>query len=175
MDSQWYVVKVLPGKERKLAEQFHKEISLGNIKNISRFVCPLEKELVQLKNKKVTREKVLYSGYLYFESERKLENDELKIIANIPNIMSMGGDKTPVLLRDTDIKRILKDDTLDEHIQNKIKKYSVGDKVIVTDGPFKDFNAVISEIQGEKVVIEVKIFGRNTVVNLTLLQIEKEK
>ena len=175
MDSQWYVVKVLPGKERKLAEQFNKEISLGNIKNISRFVCPLEKELVQLKNKKVTREKVLYSGYLYFESERKLENDELKIIANIPNIMSMGGDKTPVLLRDTDIKRILKDDTLDEHIQNKIKKYSVGDKVIVTDGPFKDFNAVISEIQGEKVVIEVKIFGRNTVVNLTLLQIEKEK
>ena len=175
MDSQWYVVKVLPGKERKLAEHYNKEISLGKIKNISRFVCPLEKELVQLKNKKVTREKVLYSGYLYFESDRKLDNDELKVIANIPDIMSMGGDKTPVLLRENDIKRILKDDTLDEHIQNKIKKYSVGDSVIVTDGPFKDFNAVISEIQGEKVVLEVKIFGRNTIVNLTLLQIEKEK
>lgn len=175
MDSQWYVVKVLPGKERKLAEQFNKDISLGNIKNIARFVCPLEKELVQLKNKKVTREKVLYSGYLYFESTKKLEIDELKVIANIPNIMSMGGDKTPILLKESDIKRILKDDSLEEHIQNKFNKYNVGDKVIVTDGPFKGFNAVISEINGEKVVIEVKIFGRNTIVNLTLLQIEKEK
>lgn len=174
MNSQWYVVKVLPGKERKLTEKFNKEISLGKIKNIERFVCPLEKEFVQLKNKKVIREKVLYSGYLYFESNRRLESDELKFIATFPDIMSMGGDKTPVLLKESDIRRILKDDTLDDHIQSKIKKYSVGDRVIVTDGPFKDFNAVISEINGEKVILEVKIFGRTTIVNLTLLQIQKE-
>lgn len=174
MDSQWYVVKVLPGKERKLTEQFNKEISLGKIKNIQRFVCPLEKETVQLKNKRVVREKVLYSGYLYFESTKQLEKDELKVLAGIQEFMSMGGDKTPVLLKESDIKRILKDETLEEHIQGKHKKYSVGDNVLIIDGPFKTFNAIISEIIGEKVNLEVKIFGRNTMVNLTLQQIEKE-
>ena len=49
MNTQWYVVKVLPGKERKITEHFNKEISLGKIKNIERFICPLEKEYIQLK------------------------------------------------------------------------------------------------------------------------------
>jgi transcriptional antiterminator NusG len=173
MDTYWYVVKVLPGKERKLAEQFNKEISLGNIKNIQRFICPLEKETVILRKKKVTREKVLYSGYLYFESTKKLENDDLKVIASIQNIMAMGGDRTPVLLNSSDIKRILKDDTLEEHIESKRLIYKIGTNVKVTDGPFNGFNGIVSEVNGEKVTIEVKIFGRNSNVELTLSQIEK--
>jgi transcriptional antiterminator NusG len=173
MDTYWYVVKVLPGKERKLAEQFNKEISLGNIKNIQRFICPLEKETVILRKKKVTREKVLYSGYLYFEATKKLENDDLKVIASIQNIMAMGGDRTPVLLNSSDIKRILKDDTLEEHIESKRLIYKIGTNVKVTDGPFNGFNGIVSEVNGEKVTIEVKIFGRNSNVELTLSQIEK--
>ena len=43
MESYWYVVKVLPGKERKLCEQFNKDIEHSRIKNITRFVCPLER------------------------------------------------------------------------------------------------------------------------------------
>ena len=41
------------------------------------------------------------------------------------------------------------------------------------DGPFKSFNGVISEIKDERVMVEVKIFGRNNKVELTLSQIEK--
>ena len=85
MNTAWYVVKVLPGKERSLTEQFNKDIGLGRINKIVRFVCPTEKEFVVVKNKKVIREKVLYSGYLYFESLKQLENDDLKIISLIPN------------------------------------------------------------------------------------------
>ena len=48
MSTAWYVVKVLPGKERSLNEQFNKDIGLGRIININRFVCPTEKELVVL-------------------------------------------------------------------------------------------------------------------------------
>jgi transcription antitermination factor NusG len=50
METNWYVVKVLPGKERSLTEQFNKDISLGRIKNIARFVCPTEKEFVAVKD-----------------------------------------------------------------------------------------------------------------------------
>ena len=51
MESSWYVVKVLPGKERSLNEQFNKDIGLGRISNIIRFVCP-KKNWLFLKIKK---------------------------------------------------------------------------------------------------------------------------
>jgi len=173
MESNWYVVKVLPGKERTLNEDFNKQISLGKLKNITRFVCPTEKEFVVVKKKKVLREKVLYSGYLYFEAPKKLYEDELKSIALIPNIMGMMGNRIPVLLSKTDVRRIIVDDRLDEHIESKKLYISVGDRVSVIEGPFTSFEGIISEMNGDKVDVEVKIFGRNTLVSLTSNQIEK--
>jgi transcriptional antiterminator NusG len=173
MNTAWYVVKVLPGKERSLTEQFNKDIGLCRINKIVRFVCPTEKEFVVVKNKKVIREKVLYSGYLYFESLKQLENDDLKIISLIPNIMGMMGDRMPMLLKETDVRRILKDDTLEEHIESKKLKFDTGEPIIVCDGPFKEFSGIIKEVKGDRVDVEIKIFGRNTAVSLTLEQIQK--
>jgi transcriptional antiterminator NusG len=173
METKWYLVKVLPGKERSLAEEFNKYISLGKMKSITRFVCPTEKNVVVVRNKKAIREKVLYSGYLYFETPKKLNEDELKTISLLPNIMGMGGNRAPVELRDSDIKRILVDDVLEQHVDSKRLKYMIGEQVMVVEGPFNTFEGVISEIKGEKVDVEIKIFGRNTAVELTLNQISK--
>jgi len=173
METKWYLVKVLPGKERSLAEEFNKYISLGKMDSITRFVCPTEKNVVVVRNKKAIREKVLYSGYLYFETPKKLNEDELKTISLLPNIMGMGGNRVPIELRDSDIKRILVDKVLEQHVDSKKLKYSIGDQITVTEGPFSSFEGIISEINGEKVSIEVKIFGRNTAVELTLNQISK--
>jgi transcriptional antiterminator NusG len=136
-------------------------------------VCPTEKNSVIVKNKKVLREKVIYSGYLYFESEDSLNENDLKEISMIPNIMSMMGFKIPLLMSPTDVNKILKDELLEEHIDAKKLKYITGEKVMVNEGPFKTFEGVITEIFGEKVNVEIKIFGRNTPVSLTLAQIEK--
>ena len=173
MEQCWYVVKVLPGKERTLSEQFNKEIGLGKIKNINRFICPTEKEFVALKNKKVLREKVLYSGYLYFEAVKNLEEDQLKEISLIPNIMGMMGDRMPVKLRESDIRRIIKDELLEQHIDSKKVKFISGEIVKVIEGPFTSFEGTIKELKGDKIDVEIKIFGRNTPVTLTLEQIEK--
>jgi transcriptional antiterminator NusG len=173
MSTSWYVVKVLPCKERQLTEQYNKEISLGSIKNILRFVCPLEKNLVVVKNKKVIREKVLYSGYLYFETKQKLNDDDLKVIAHQQSIMGLLGDKTPVLLRESDVARILKDEVLDEHIQSKKITLNSGDVVSISDGAFNGFNGVISSVKGDKVDVEVKIFGRGTIVTVGIEHVEK--
>ena len=173
METNWYVVKVIPGKERSLTEQFNKEISMGRIDNINRFICPTEKEFVVVRKKKVLREKVIYSGYLYFESTKKLAEEDLKVISAIPNIMGMMGDRMPLLLNNTDVRRILKDDTLDEHIESKKLKFTMGENIIVKDGPFNNFNGTIKEMNGDKVNVEIKIFGRNTAVSLSLDQIQK--
>lgn len=173
MEKFWYVVKVMPGKERSLNEEFNKQISLGRIETVDRFICPTEKEFITVKNKKILRDKVIYSGYLYFEAKNKLNEDELKDIASLPNIMGMMGNKTPLRMSISDIQRILKDELLDTHLESKKLKYVVGEIINICDGPFKSFSGSISELKDEKVFVEVKIFGRNNKVELTLSQIEK--
>lgn len=173
MQNNWYLVKVLPGKERQLTEQYNKEISLGKISNILRFVCPLEKNLVVVKNKKVTREKVLYSGYLYFETAQRLTDDELKTIASQQSIMGILGDRVPVLLRESDVMRILKDEMLEDHLHSMNSNFTTGDNVKITEGPFVDFNGVVSANRGDKIEVEVKIFGRGTIVTVSPLHIER--
>jgi len=173
MNTFWYVVKVTPGKERSLNEEFNKLISLGKIEFINRFICPTEKEFIIIKKKKVLREKVIYGGYLYFESKNRLNEDELKNVSMMPNIMGLMGDKKPLLMSPTDISRILKDESLTEHIESKKVKYIVGENVMVSDGPFKDFYGIIEEVKNEKVYVKIKIFGRDNKVELTLSQVEK--
>ena len=59
------------------------------------------------------------------------------------------------------------------------KKYSIdlraGDGVRVIDGPFKDYDAKVSEVDTErgKIKVLIPIFGRDTVVELDSLQIQK--
>lgn len=171
METSWYLVKVLPGKERQLCEHFNKEILLENIKNVSRFVCPTEKHLITVKNKKILREKVIYSGYLYFETKEKLDVSDLKVLASQEFIMGLMGDKTPILLRESDVNRILMDEILDEHNQSKILKYEPGVPVTVNDGPFNGFSGNISAVKGDKIEVEIKIFGRSTNVLLSFNQV----
>lgn len=173
METNWYVVKVMPGKERTLNEEFNKRISMGKMDNITRFVCPTEKEFVVVKKKKVLREKVLYGGYLYFESPKLLSDSELKVIAATQNIMGIMGNKTPLLLTKSDVRKIMVDDRLNEHIESKKLYMTIGERVVINEGAFNSFEGIISDIKGEKVDVEVKIFGRNTVVSLTMNQIEK--
>jgi transcriptional antiterminator NusG len=173
MNTNWYLVKVLPGKERQLTEEFNRQIENGDIKSVKRFVCPTEKHMVVVRNKKMMREKVLYSGYLYFETPKPLNEDELKTISLFQNVMGMGGNRIPIELRESDIKRIIKDDVLEQREDSKRLKYVIGEHVTVVDGPFATFEGTIAEIKGEKIDVEIKIFGRNTAVELTMNQIEK--
>jgi transcriptional antiterminator NusG len=170
MGGHWYLIKVLPGKERQLRDKFNTEIELGNISGIKEFVCPMEKHYKMVKTKKVIREKVVYTGYLYFEAEHDLNYDELKNLSYLPEIMSVLGDKKPVKLRQSEVRRILNDNSND--IVNDIN-YVVGETVKVIDGPFKSFDGEVRSLDGNKVNVDVKVFGRPTKVTLLKEQIEK--
>jgi transcriptional antiterminator NusG len=175
MSSHWYVLKVIPGKERNITENLNQQISLGRINNIHRFVCPTEKEFITVKNKKVLREKVLYNGYLYFESKHILNEDELKDFSSIPNVMGMLGDKKPLLMRQNDVDRILKDEVLEGYVENKKLKFLIGEEVNIIDGPFQSFVGLIYKLyDDEKIDLDVKIFGRSSIVSLNTNQIAKK-
>lgn len=171
--NKWYVIKVMPGKERQLNEQFNSQISSGKIAYIKRFICPTEKEMKVVSGKKVYKEKVLYGGYLYFETIESLTQDQLAFISANPSVMSMLGDKTPKRMSSDDISRIIKDEILENLKKEKSLKYLVGESVKIDMGPFSDFTGNIESIKGDKVVLSVKVFGRSTTVELNLEQISK--
>ena len=172
-DTKWYVIKVMPGKERQLSEQFNTQISLGHIGFVDRFVCPTEKEFVVVRKKKILREKVLYSGYLYFEASKVLTEDQLKNVSGYPSVMAMLGDKKPRIMRETDIIKILKDESLEQHKESKALKFINGETIVITEGPFTSFNGVIATMYGDKVELNVKVFGRDTSVTVNMDQISK--
>jgi transcriptional antiterminator NusG len=172
MEGFWYLVKVLPGKERQIKDKYNTEIDLGRIEGIKEFVCPMEKQYKMIKNKKVIRERVIYTGYLYFEAEHELSYDELKNLSYLPEIMSVLGDKKPIRLRDREIQRVLNETTKGEDLTQNIE-YKVGEMIKVIDGPFSTFEGEIRMVGGNKVDVDVRVFGRPTKVSLLKEQIEK--
>jgi len=173
--SVWYVIKVIPGKERLLNDEFNEQIRSGKIKNIKRFICPTEKKYFSYKGKRIQKDVVLYRGYLYFETDKNLSEDELKYVSTFPSIMGMFGNKLPILLTKKDIDRILKYEKLEEYVDSKNLKFVKGERILITEGPFKDFNGEIIKVVGQNVSIEVKIFGRPTPIELNLEQIIKHE
>lgn len=174
METKWYVIKITPGKERLMCEQFNEEIKNQKIKNIIRFVCPTEPETISIRNKKVTREKVIYSGYLYFEAESKLNSDELKYIGMKQSVIGMFGNKTPILLNSMDVDRIIKDEALKKRQEEKNVALKPGNEVIMLTGSFKGFEGVIETINSDKAVIIVNIFDRPTQIIVNVNEISKK-
>lgn len=172
--SNWYVIKVLSGKERQLNKQFNEDISSGKIKNIIRFICPTDEKYTIIRNKRVLKESVIYNGYLYFEAEKLLTDDELKYIGTFPSIIGLFGNKKPILLNKTDVEKILKDDELFNHVDSKRLKFIEGESVILTESPFNGFSGEIKSVSGDKVELEVKIFDRVTKLTLNVDQIIKK-
>jgi transcription termination/antitermination protein NusG len=174
METKWYVTKVAPGKERILCDQFNCEINVGKLKNIIRFVCPTEPEIILIRNKKVTREKVIYPGYLYFETENKLNNDELKYIGSKPLIIGMLGNKIPILLNKLDAEKIIKDEALTKRQDEKKNILKPGAEVKISNGSFNGFEGVIDSINSDKAIIMVEIFDRPMKITVNINELTKK-
>jgi len=172
--SKWYVIKVLSGKERQLCKQFNENISTGKIQNITRFICPTDERYVMLRNKRILKEFVIYNGYLYFESENILDDDELKYVGTFPSIIGLFGNKKPILLPESDVRKILKDDILEEHNDSKRLKFVEGEEIVLTEGAFNGFSGKIKSVSGDKVDLEIKIFDRITEITVKSDQIIKK-
>ena len=100
------------------------------------------------------------------------------ILKNITGVIGFLGDKagnaTP--LRLSEVNRILgKVDELAESEAQITNPFVVGESVKVINGPFNSFTGTIEEINDEKKTLKVmvKIFGRNTPLELGFLEVER--
>jgi transcriptional antiterminator NusG len=84
--------------------------------------------------------------------------------------------KTPIPLRQSEIKRILgKIDEVAPIEEVATLSFTKGETIRVIDGPFSSFEGTVEEIfdDKKKLNVMVKIFGRNTPVELNYSQVEK--
>jgi transcriptional antiterminator NusG len=174
----WYVLRVMGGKERKTVDFLEKEIDRLGIQDfVAQILVPTEK-VYQIRNgKKVSKEKNFFPGYVLVEAN--LAGEVPHILKNVTNVLGfLGATKggIPVPMRQSEINRILgKVDDMALADEQVNIPFVVGENVKVIDGPFNSFNAEIEAIdeQKKKLQLMVKIFGRKTPLELNFMQVEK--
>tara|TARA_R110000772_G_scaffold2410_2_gene8471 strand:- start:78592 stop:79182 length:591 start_codon:yes stop_codon:yes gene_type:complete len=169
----WYMVRVATNKEVKAIENL--KVAL-EVKNLERFVdeilCPREKQFFLRNNKKIEREKVMFPGYILMKMNPIAEVERTIKTTNFL-IEIMGNDKGPEALRESEVKKIF------GHVEKTHTEieFLVDEPVVIIDGPFKNFNAVVKSIEKSKnrVQVDVMVFGQPNKVDLRYDQIDKMK
>lgn len=165
---KWYVIKVMNGKEKKMKDAIEIKLKENNIENIiSQMLVPSQKSVQLRRGKKISVEKQSFPGYIFVECESI--ND---VEANIKHINGV----TSILKQPLSSKEI-------EGIQGKTNKKDVEetlhltDKIKIIDGPFNSFVGTIDklDLEKQKVKVCVLIFGRETMLDLTVSQIVKHE
>lgn len=172
---EWYIVRSQANRERKVSERIIKEGEKGELIGIiGRVVVPTEKVFTTKNGKKSEREKVMFPGYVFVETSAIGELKQVvKKIQGATGLLSDRAGNIQVV-PEAEVNRMI-----GIHEENKTKSfsdiYSIGDEVIVTDGPFTSFKGNIEYIDKEKgkVKVNVLIFGRPTVVELEDTQVRK--
>ena len=97
------------------------------------------------------------------------------MVRNTPGVTSfVGSGNKPVPLQDHEVRGIQKQVKAEAPTKVSVE-YEIGENVRVTDGPFTDFHGKVTEMNAEKgkLKVLVNMFGRETPVELDLLQVER--
>ncbi len=184
---QWYILKVASNKEKKVKCFLENEIQGTKYEDIVKEIhIPTEKVYTIKQGKKKIKEKNVLPGYILISAD--LTN--LALVHTICKVngvigfLTSGGrySKTmgPKAVPEKEINQILHygDEYFDGNSDEKLKLESpflIGEVIKVIDGPFREFTGTIDKVLEDrnKVVVIIKIFGRETPTELRYNQVEK--
>lgn len=169
----WYVLHTYSGYEDNVSHNLRQRIEsmdMGDL--IFDVMVPIEKKIKIKAGKRMVVEEKIYPGYVLVDMI--VTDASWYVVRNTPNVTGfIGLGTTPTPVDPEEIK------TLKKRMGVQEPKYKIdvekGDAVKITDGPFKDFDGKVEEVDEEKgkVKVLVSIFGRETPVELDFLQINK--
>ncbi len=172
-DKNWYVIHTYSGYEDAVAKNLKQRVeSLGMEDKIFNVIVPKEKKIKIKDGKRRTIEEKIYPGYVLVEMI--VTDDSWYVVRNTPNVTGfVGAGTTPLPISQEEVE-ILKNRMGAEAPQFKIE-VRAGDHVKISDGPFRDFDGKVSEVDEEKgkIKVLVNVFGRDTPIELDSLQIKK--
>lgn len=169
----WYAVHTYVGYEKAVERNLKQRIeSLGMEEKIFDVVVPVEKTVKVKGGKRVEVEENIYPGYVLVDMI--VDDESWYVVRNTPRVTGfIGAGTQPVPVEKSEI------DMLFSRMEKKDVKHdidlAVDDPVIVMDGPFKEFEGKVNEVDTErgKVKVLVSMFGRETPVELDFLQVKK--
>lgn len=171
---QWYAVQTYSGYEEAVARYLKQRVeSLTMGDKIFNILVPKEKMIRVKGGKRQTVEEKIYPGYVLVEMV--LTEDSWYVVRNTPRVTGFVGpdNTTPTPLSKDEVDALLA--RSGDKAEKVALDLNVGDLVKITDGPFKEYDGKISEVNQEKgsVKVLVPIFGRDTAVELDSLQVKK--
>lgn len=169
----WYAVHTYSGYEDAVMRNLKQRIeSLGMEDQIFQVVVPKEKKIKIKSGKRVVVEEEIYPGYVLVEMI--VTDASWYVVRNTPRVTGfVGSGTTPVPLAKEEIDSLFARMSKDEPT-HKID-LQAGDPVRINDGPFRDFEGKVSEVDEArgKIKVLVSMFGRETPVELDFLQVKK--
>ena len=169
----WFVVHTYSGYEERVKRNLEQRIKFMDSEGeISQVVIPTENEIEVRSGQRQTVSKKILPGYVLIEMI--MSDQSWRIVRNTPGVTGFvgSGDK-PIPLREEEVSQILK--RMEAEAPRLKIGFREGQSVRVTDGPFADFIGIVDSLNSEKGKVKVllSLFGRETPVELDLLQVEK--
>lgn len=172
-DKKWHVVRVISGQERKVKDHITLEVNRAGWDTIvTNILVPTEKVYTIKNGKKTIKEKTLFPGYIYMETDdSRMTQETWQHIRQVHGVLGFLG----TLSQQEAYKLLGKADEMLDAGETIAEPFIVNEDVKITDGPFNDFIGTIEEINNEKkkLKVVVKIFGRKTPVEVSFMQVEK--
>lgn len=169
----WYVVHTYAGYENAVQRNLKQRIeSLGMEDKIFNVIVPTEKKVKIKGGKRVEEEEKIYPGYILVDMI--VTDDSWYVVRNTPRVTGfVGSGVFPVPIEKKEVDALFARMNADKvtHTINLTEH----DAVLIVNGPFKDLEGKVSEIDEErgKVKVLVNMFGRETPVELDFLQVKK--
>lgn len=172
-ERNWYAIHTYAGYENAVARNLKQRIeSLGVEDRIFNVLVPTEKKIKIKGGKRVEEEEKIYPGYILVDMI--VTDDSWFVVRNTPRVTGfVGSGVHPVPL---DKKEV---DELFSRMNKEEVKHTIDlaleDIVKIVDGPFKDLEGKVSEVDDNrgKIKVLVSMFGRETPVELDFLQVKK--
>lgn len=169
----WYAIHTYAGYENAVVRNLKQRAeSLGMEDKIFNVMVPVKKVVKVKRNKRVEEEEKVYPGYVLVDMV--VDDDSWYVVRNTPRVTGFVGTGVhPTPMEEGEISELFNKMSL-ETVEHNID-LQTGDAVVIVDGPFKDLEGKIGEIDRNKGKIKVLIamFGRETPVELDFLQIKR--
>lgn len=172
-ERNWYAIHTYAGYENAVLRNLKQRIeSLGMEDKIFSVIVPTEKKIKVKGGKRVEEEERIYPGYILVDMI--LTDDSWYVVRNTPRVTGfVGSGVNAVPLNKKEVEDLFAR-MGDGSVKHTID-LAIDDAVIIADGPFKEFEGKVSEVDTErgKVKVLVSMFGRETPVELDFLQVKK--
>lgn len=172
-ERNWYAIHTYSGYENAVTRNLMQRIdSLGMNDKIFNVVVPTEKKIRVKGGKRIVEEERIYPGYVLVDMV--VDDESWYVVRNTPRVTGFVGSGTqPVPLTEAEYNELMRQMSSDT-IKHKLD-LATGDIVSIADGPFKDLEGRVGEVDEKsgKVKVLVSMFGRETPVELDFLQVKK--